>query len=456
MAAPSAADSLPVAVARVAAHEHSRACLDDPACPAYDAVAALLARLDDPLSRLARPGGRTVIKPNFVAERDRERLLSDEELAATCTDPVVLAAVIDQAWRAMEERGEILVVDSPIEGTDIDSTMRRIGVTTLLERLRGAGVNVSFRDLRDFTMVRHFLLDDVKAWGRSWNLGLLEKRDIPGDPDGYLQVDLGQASYFERDFVGMERLRFHQSDTARMTPWHAPGRHIYSVARSVMTADLVINVPKLKTHKKCGVTLALKSLIGISNRKHWIPHFRCGWPPAGDEFDRPLSWRELLAVRLKRFSIGGGHSIVCNVVPLAKRDPVVEGGSWRGNDVVWRATRDLNTILLYATADGALQSTRARGYLSIIDGIVGGEGEGPLRPTPVQSNVLIGGEEPLSVDVVACALMGVPQQRIALVSAPCIEPYRLGETEPAQIDVRPQGEPVPGAPYRLPRGWRDD
>ncbi|HVO28145.1 MAG TPA: DUF362 domain-containing protein, partial [Candidatus Margulisiibacteriota bacterium] len=356
----------PVAIQRVAEHDHGVRCLDDAACPVPQAVAALLRDLDDPILRLARPGGRTVVKPNFVADRDREYQLSDAELAATCTDPVMLATVIRSAWAAMERRGEILVVDSPIEGADIAGTLQRLRVDGLLARLRSEGVQVTFRDLRDFTMVRHLWIDDVRILNRSWNIGWLEKRPIPGDAEGYCEIDLRDASYFEQNFVGMERLRFHQSDTAAMTAWHAPGRHIYSVAHSVLRADCFINLPKLKTHKKSGVTLALKNLIGISNRKHWIPHFRWGHPPTGDEFDRRLSWSSRLAIRLKRFPLLDGHSGVVNVVPLSARPRIVEGGSWSGNDVVWRAARDLNTILLYADAHAHLQPRRTRGYVALL------------------------------------------------------------------------------------------
>lgn len=441
-----------VAVTRVKGHAHGQHCLDSPDCPVPAAVETHLATLGDPLRHLARPGGRTVIKPNFVADRDREHRLSDQELAATCTDPVVLASLARAAWHAMDRRGQILLVDSPIEGTDMSGTLHRLGVDRMVERLRAEGVAVELRDLRDFTMVRHFWLDDVRWGGLSVNLGWLEKRGIAGDPEGYVQVDLGTASYFEQGFVGLERLRFHQSDAASLKRWHAPGRHIYSVARSVLTADLVISVPKLKTHKKSGVTLALKNMIGISNRKHWIPHYRRGYPPAGDELDRKLSPWRLAALRLRRFPLGRGHSGVLNIVGRGQPGPV-EGGAWSGNDVVWRAARDLNTIVLYAHASGRLQATRARGYLAVVDGIVGGEGEGPLRPGPVAANLLVGGEAPLSVDLVASRLMGFPEGLLPMVEAPCLPDYPLGENDWSSIRVEPPTERATRLGFRLPRGW---
>ena len=61
----------PVGVQRVVPHDHSAGCLDV-ACPVAGALRDLLASLGEPLARLVRPGGRTVIKPNLVADRDRE------------------------------------------------------------------------------------------------------------------------------------------------------------------------------------------------------------------------------------------------------------------------------------------------------------------------------------------------------------------------------------------------
>jgi uncharacterized protein (DUF362 family) len=39
---------------------------------------------------------------------------------------------------------------------------------------------------------------------------------------------------------------------------HGLGKHQYLIARDVIEADVVINVPKLKTHKKACITGARK------------------------------------------------------------------------------------------------------------------------------------------------------------------------------------------------------
>lgn len=72
-------------------------------------------------------------------------------------------------------------------------------------------------------------------------------------------------------------------DHRLMRRHHAEARHEYLLANSVLDADLVINVPKLKTHIKAGVTAALKNLIGINGHKEYLPHHTNGCPASGGD-----------------------------------------------------------------------------------------------------------------------------------------------------------------------------
>ena len=67
---------------------------------------------------------------------------------------------------------------------------------------------------------------------------------------------------------------------------------------------------------------------------------------------------------------------------LAPAQPGIVEGDWYGNDTVWRMALDLNRVLFFADRNGVLQERPQRRYFSVIDGIVAGEGEGPLLPTP--------------------------------------------------------------------------
>jgi hypothetical protein len=92
---------------------------------------------------------------------------------------------------------------------------------------------------------------------------------------------------------------------------------------------------------------------------------------------------------------------------LVKGGFYTSGGAWPGNDTIWRMVFDLQRIILYGVANRPqLAADRQRQYLAIVDGVVGGEGNGPLQPLPVDIGVLIAGQDPFAVDAVMAALMG--------------------------------------------------
>lgn len=55
-------------------------------------------------------------------------------------------------------------------------------------------------------------------------------------------------------------------------------------------------------------------------------------------------------------------------------------------------------------------------YLAVVDGIIGGEGNGPMSPDPRACGVIIGGTHPLAVDCVAATLMGFEWRKIRMLS----------------------------------------
>lgn len=75
----------------------------------------------------------------------------------------------------------------------------------------------------------------------------------------------------------------------------------------------------------------------------------------------------------------------------------------------------MNRILFFADREGRLRGEPQRRYLSVVDGIVAGEGEGPLGAAPVHAGLLIGGFDPSLVDAVATEAMGFAPDRIPLV-----------------------------------------
>ena len=80
---------------------------------------------------------------------------------------------------------------------------------------------------------------------------------------------------------------------------------------------------------------------------------------------------------------------------------------------------DLNKLVLYGNADGslrpALPQNRKRHYV-LVDGIVAGQGRGPLNPDPVHAGVVFFGTHPPSVDAVCAYLMGFDPDKVPIVS----------------------------------------
>jgi len=84
----------------------------------------------------------------------------------------------------------------------------------------------------------------------------------------------------------------------------------------------------------------------------------------------------------------------------------IRSGNWYGNDTTWRMALDLNRMLLYSDRQGNIQDHPARRIFCIVDGIVGGEGNGPLDPTPKSAGVVLAGRSPVAVEFACARLMG--------------------------------------------------
>lgn len=428
--------------------------------PVYDAVSALFRTMGldsgrastpewNPLGDLIRPGDRVIVKPNLVSSKNLHEKIDGKKLQASSTHGSLLFPILEYALKATGPKGQVLVVDSPVEGCEIDKVAGPLGVYSVVRHLAHNGHPIGFLDLRTFWVEPHLLLDDKRALGRSLNLGLLVRRRLPGDPRGYRTIDLGAQSAFASDGAPPgEKLRFHRSHYTTPVPHHTRGKHEYSFPQTVLDADVVINLPKLKTHKKTAVTLSLKSVIGLTNQKYWLPHFTEGHPgQGGDELSRSRTWSERVEDALSRLPLPLGHSLIARAPRLGGAPKVIDG-SWEGNRTLWRTILDLNRLLLCADRNGVVHRAKVRRYLTVIDGIVAGEGEGPLGATPVDLGVLIGALDGRLADEVAVRMMGLDPSKIVL----CVEAARSGLFEPGEPDLVLDG-PRPAHPFRPPRSW---
>src|ERR671920_1409021 len=288
--------------------------------------------------------------------------------------------------------------------------------------------------------------------------------------------DLGAESLLEPITDGGERFRVTCYDPRLLARTHAPGRHQYLVAREVLEADVVINLPKLKTHMKAGVTCALKNLIGINGNKEFLPHHRLGGSANGGDcypggstikraleyvFDRQNTSQSHAASR----AWAGAATQLYRVLHRTGGDRLGIEGAWSGNDTIWRTCLDLNRILLYGRADASMAETPQRRVVHIVDAVVAGQGNGPLAPQPLDLGLLLAGENAAAVDFVGARLLGYEPGRVSIVSH-ALEEFRwplvgFGAGEIRLVGELGEGgvEEVLGAretpPVVYPLGWRD-
>ena len=119
--------------------------------------------------------------------------------------------------------------------------------------------------------------------------------------------------------------------------------------KTLFDADVIVSMPKMKTHHWAGVTLGMKNLFGV------VPSVKYGWP------------KNILHV----------NGIVRSVVELAASVPVA---------------------------------------YTIVDGVEGMEGDGPIVGTLVRSSCLVFGRSVYGVDWVAARVMGLDPVKLPVMT----------------------------------------
>jgi uncharacterized protein (DUF362 family) len=417
----------------------------------------------NPLRAFVGPGQRIVLKPNFVQHFHVKGASTDVLL----THGSLLRAALDYAYLALRDddgvmRGSLAVGDAPLQRGDFPEIVRRVRLPAIGDFYASAG-GPDF-DLVDFRRERA-VIDD-----HNWIVG---KNPLGGDPLGYRAVAFHERSLhvaIESDYA---RYRVTNYDPQVMPAHHHVGHHEYLIPQTILSADLVLNLPKWKSHHKAALTGALKNLVGINGQKDWLPHHRAGSrAEGGDEYlernlfetlhTRITEWEDVNPVLWQRRILHLARRGASRLGKATSRTGYREG-SWYGNDTLWRTILDLNRALLYADREGRLSGSRQRHVLSIVDGIVAGDGEGPLANDPRPLGALIGGTSSAAIDVWLCRLMGFDYRRtpsvarafdsFALPLAPgAIDALVLDSNDPLTAGARPDVV-GPSFEFRPPRGW---
>ena len=190
------------------------------------------------------------------------------------------------------------------------------------------------------------------------------RRDIE-----YLITNTGLFDHLREERTPFVDLNHDDVRLTRLRSWFT-GLESLSLPVAVLDADLVVSMPKLKTHHWAGMTCSMKNLFGV------VPGSVYGWP------------KNLLHLQ------GIEQSIL-----------------------------DLNATV--------------RPRLSIVDAIVGMEGDGPIMGTAKPVGAVLMGTDLVAVDATAARMIGLRPERIPYIA----EARRfLGNVATERIELR--GEPL--------------
>jgi uncharacterized protein (DUF362 family) len=354
----------------------------------------------NPLGELITPGDHVVIKLNLIAQAHRSRPAEWDQVV---THPAVVRAVVDFALKALHGKGRVTIADAPQTDSDFELIRSRTGLGETVRYFRERSLPVELLDLRRDRWLQ--------------KNGVTHKRDtLPGDPEGYVNIRLDQASEF-RDYRLSGRFYGADYDSAETRRFHSDSRHEYVLSKTILGADVLINLAKMKTHKKTGVTLSLKNMVGANGYRNCLPHYTIGTPEeGGDEFptsslsNRTQS-KAIAAFKRSLVKFGGcGGRLMRASMRLGRAtfgdtSAVIRSGNWHGNDTAWRMVLDLNKCLFSFGADGEPRRRPLR-YLALVDGVIAGDGNGPLEPDRKTCGVLVAGVNPVAVDTVCAEVMG--------------------------------------------------
>lgn len=370
----------------------------------------------NPLGDYINPGDTVVVKPNMVME---ENHIKKNGTDCLYTQPSIVAAVLDYVVIALKGCGKIIVGDAPMQECKFEQLIEESGYRQLIEylkkKLKKTEIIISLIDFRE--------LRTIPKNGISYSV--VERYKYSGD--GAIVVDLGEDSLF----AGLENfyydnIRITNYDSSILKEHHNNIKNEYKVCKEILSADVIINMPKPKTHRKGGVTIALKNLIGINSRKEYLPHHTNGAiKDGGDSYKHSSIIKKSLDIFLDKRNAAMQteksytkakiyHQFVRICVVLKsvfKKDSYYEG-SWYGNDTISRTITDLNRILFYADKNGKMCETKQRKALIIADMIISGEKEGPVCPTAKNVGIIAFGENPVCFDEAIATLMGAKLEYI--------------------------------------------
>jgi uncharacterized protein (DUF362 family) len=358
----------------------------------------------NPLGDYVKANAKILIKPNWV---NHENPVGG--LDCTVTHPAIIRCIIDYCIIAGAEIIEI--GDAPIQGCDFRKLLDVHEYNCMFSFILSKGFSISVKDFR-MTIAK-----------RSIKGTILQTNNTAFDDANAIEFDLNEYSRFFELPDNLFRYEITQYHDNKLNSHHNNTHHQYLIARSAIESDLVINLPKPKTHRLAGITGAQKNFIGICSDKEYLPHFRIGTSDNGgdesnhstllDSFISILEQQYCKYIEQKNIAIQIFYKILQKSIRALKKiiyHKTVEyfsNGQWYGNDTIWRTILDINLILLYGNANGIINiNSKPKSVLTIGDMIIAGEREGPLNPSPKPLGIILSSDNCAVFDFIFCKITG--------------------------------------------------
>lgn len=349
----------------------------------------------NPLGSYINKGDSVLVKPNMVKHYE-----STEQNECTLTHPSVVRAIIDYCLIA--GAGEIILGDAPIQGAEMDTILRNNHYLEMLEFYKLKGINIKFADFRNYIVKK--------------KCGVTHEIPAIQNTSGVIRVSLGKESYH---YKGNDKKIYGICgyDSKKINQNHNGNTHDYLITEEILKVDVIINIPKPKTHRFAGLTAAQKNFVGIIADKETVPHFAQGSKSdGGDETNKNSLYSRILHGFYRQYLMKNAEkryrtAFICNLIYrfilFVKKNSLYIHGQWYGNDTIWRSILDLEKIVLYADEKGQLRYDKPhRKILTLGDMILVGEGDGPLNPTSKKYGMVIISDNMPIFDWVICSLFG--------------------------------------------------
>ena len=368
----------------------------------------------NPLGGYIVPGDTVLVKPNLVFHHNPKNYVEYNGLDCMVTHPSVIRCILDYIIIALQGKGKIILGDAPVQECIFDRLLD-IGGYRRIERFYNQITDLPYNI--QFTDFRHSVM---KIYDEIHSQKVRERTEF-----NYTMVNLGEQSLFFGKEA--EKLRITNFDSKETIEAHTGKIHQYCINDACLQANVIVNLPKPKTHRLAGMTGALKNMIGVNARKEYLPHYTMGsQEEGGDAYpyrDKARSQQyELLDRRNQCYKKGNdvkALELTDQAWSLDKNkketNEGIDFGAWRGNDTIWRTVLDINRAITYADRQGEIMNYPQRKIISIGDMIVCGENEGPLAPDYKKVGGILFADDSVEFDLFLCELMGFDYKKIPVL-----------------------------------------